>query len=98
MFASRRMLYSLGTILCLAVLMAACGGQSPATPGAEQTDAPTEPPAPTAQPPETEFSAPLEQEISPLPTPTDVTGGNTDGQTAEPVEIVPPGTVVSPNA
>ena len=91
MFRSRRVYYTICTMLCLAVLMTACGGQSPATPGPEQTDAPSEPAAPTAQPVDTEFTSPLEQEVSPLPTPTDVTGGNTDGQTTEPVEIVPPG-------
>ena len=82
MFISHRILYTIGTIFCVAALIAACGGQSPATPGPEQTDAPVESAAPTAQPPETEFTSPLEQEISPLPTPTDVTTG--------PVEIVPP--------
>ena len=88
MFISRRILYTIATIFFVAALIASCGGQSPATPGSEQTDAPVEPAAPTeqvaptAQPPETEFTSPLEQEISPLPTPTDVTTG--------PVEIVPP--------
>ena len=89
MFRSRRVYYVLGTLVCLAVLMAACGGQSPATPGPEQTDAPAEPAAPTeeaaptAQPVDTEFTSPLEQEVSPLPTPAD--------EPSEPVEIVLPG-------
>ena len=94
MFRSRRVYDTIGTLLCLAVLMAACGGQSPATPGPEQTDAPaapSEPAAPTAQPVDTEFTSPLEQEVSPLPTPTEMTEGDTNGQTTEPVEIVLPG-------
>ena len=89
MFRSSRVYYAIGTLVCLAVLMAACGGQSPATPGPEQTEAPAEPAAPTeeaaptAQPVDTEFTSPLEQEVSPLPTPAD--------EPSEPVEIVLPG-------
>ena len=100
MFRSRRVYYVLGTLVCLAALMAACGGQSPATPGPEQTDgpaepaAPTEEAAPTAQPPATEFTSPLEQEVSPLPTPTGapVTEADKPPTGAVPVEITAPAT------
>ena len=59
--------------------MAACGGGSP-TPspaGIEQTDIQTEPAAPTAQPPATEFTSPLPYGLSPLPTPADLTEAQT---------------------
>ena len=94
MHPSRRRFYSIAALLCLAALMAACGGGSPPlseTPrptGAEQTEVETQPgAAPTA----TEFSSPSPDEQSPLPTPRDVTEAQTGGQTTEPVEIVLPG-------
>jgi hypothetical protein len=99
MLPYRRYLYSFGALLCLAALMAACGGASPApgeTPspaGAEQTGSPTEPAAATAQPPATEFTSPLPQGQSPLPTPTDATQAQAGEQPAKPelIEPVPTG-------
>jgi hypothetical protein len=90
MLRSRRLLHTIGALLCLAALMVACGSQSP-TPGpagAGQTGSETEPATPTAQPPATEFVSPLPQAQSPLPTPTDVT--ETGRQPAKPIERVPP--------
>ena len=105
MLPYRRYLYSFGALLFLAALMVACGGASPtqgetpdASPGetsspagVDQTDIESEPAVPTAQPPATEFTSPLPHGQSPLPTPTDATGAQTDGQPARPVELVPPG-------
>ena len=96
MFASSRMLYSIGTLLCLAALMAGCAGQVPASPEPEQAERQTKPAVPTAQPTSAEFTSPLPQEQSPLPTPTDEAETETGGQMTEPVEIVLPGKSLPP--
>ena len=97
MHPSRRLLPLLGTLLCLAALMAACGAEPPA-PGAtsnptrmEESESRAEPAAPTAQPTSSEFTSPLEHRVSPLPAPSDGRETEPDEQPAGPIEIVPPG-------
>ena len=95
MFASSRMLYSIGTLLCLAALMVACAGQVPASPEPEQAEHQTKPAVPTVRPPATEFTSPEEHGVSPLPTPTDVTELQPGGRATRlvPIEVEPPDSV-----
>ena len=98
MHPSHRLLPLLGTLLCLAALMAACGGEPPA-PGTtsnptrmEESESQAEPAAPTTQPPATEFASPLEPGVSPLPTPTDVSELQPGVRATRlaPIEVEPP--------
>jgi hypothetical protein len=81
MLRSRHLLFSIGALVCLAALLAACGGEAPApadTPGATLPAA-TQPPAVT-QPPATEF-------VSPLPEPIDTTEPDTDSPSMSPLPV-----------
>jgi hypothetical protein len=93
MHRSRSLLVIIATVICLAAVVAACGGQSPA-PGETPSPAGTEP---TAQPTETGVVSPLPPPQSPLPTPTDVTEDQADGRATRlaPTDLVPPEMVPS---
>ena len=85
MHRSRSLLVTIATVICLAAVIAACGGPAPGeTPSPESTE-------PTAQPTETGGVSPLPPAQSPLPTPTDVTDTGEQPVTSGPVELLPPG-------
>ena len=97
MLPYRRYLYSFGALLCLAALIAACGGASPTqgetpNPGTGQTGIETKPAAPTALPTGFEPVSPLLPGQSPLPTPTGSPETEADEPPSGPVpiEITPP--------
>jgi hypothetical protein len=75
MLRSRHLLFSIGALLCLAALLAACGGQSPAE---EEAAGPTTPAS--QPPPATEF-------VSPLPEPIDTTEPDTDSPSMSPLPV-----------
>ena len=83
MHRSRTLAVIIATVICLAAVVAACGGQAPApaeTPSPESTE-------PTAQPTETEFVSPLPPAQSPLPTPTIAPEAETGVQPVSPLPI-----------
>ncbi len=89
MHLSHRILISIGVLLCVAALLAACGGESatPVPTDGGQTGTEAEPAAPTALPTGSEFVSPLQPELSPLPTPTEAHEAEPDEPPTGPVPI-----------